>query len=67
MFAAPLPRGHDLHLFSNVLHDWDTDKVQSLLAASFAALDDGGMILIHDAHLNADKPGRSLWRSTRRC
>ncbi len=57
MFAAPLPRGHDLHLFSNVLHDWDTAKVQLLLAASFAALDDSGMILIHDAHLNADKTG----------
>jgi predicted O-methyltransferase YrrM len=57
MFTDPLPRGHDVHLYSNVLHDWDTDKVRPLLAASFAALPSGGMLVIHDAHLNADKTG----------
>jgi hypothetical protein len=57
MFAGPLPRGFDLHLYSNVLHDWDTEKVRALLAASFAALDPGGMLMIHDAHLDADKRG----------
>ena len=57
MFADALPRGYDVHLFSNVLHDWDVDKVQSLLAASFKALEPGGMLLVHDAHLNAEKTG----------
>ena len=57
MFTDPLPTGFDLHLYSNVLHDWDTDKVRRLLAASFAALAPGGTLLIHDAHLNADKTG----------
>ena len=57
MFVDPLPRDHDLHLFSNVLHDWDVDKVLRLLRASYAALPPGGMILVHDAHLNADKNG----------
>ena len=57
MFTDALPRGFDLHLYSNVLHDWDTEKVRPLLAASFAALDPGGMLIIHDAHLNADKTG----------
>ena len=57
MFADPLPRGCDLHLYSNVLHDWDTDKVAPLLAASFAALEPGGTLIVHDAHLNADKTG----------
>jgi predicted O-methyltransferase YrrM len=57
MFAAPLPTGHDLHLFSNVLHDWDFPQVRPLLAASFAALAPDGLILVHDAHLNADKTG----------
>ena len=57
MFTDPLPRGHDLHLYSNVLHDWNTDKVLPLLAASFAALKPGGMLIVHDAHLNADKTG----------
>ena len=57
MFTDPLPAGHDVHLFSNVLHDWDVPKVRSLLAASFAALPSGGLLLIHDAHFNADKAG----------
>lgn len=57
MFTDPLPAGHDLHLFSNVLHDWDTDKVADLLAASHRALEPGGMLIVHDAHLNADKSG----------
>jgi len=57
MFRDPLPRGHDAHLFSNVLHDWDVPGVRALLAASFAALEPGGLIVVHDAHLNADKSG----------
>ncbi len=57
MFKDPLPRGYDLHLYSNVLHDWDVEKVRPLLAASFAALESGGMLVVHDAHLNADKTG----------
>lgn len=57
MFTDPLPRDHDVHLFSNVLHDWDVAKVRPLLAASFAALPPGGLLAIHDAHLNADKTG----------
>lgn len=57
MFHDPLPAGFDLHLYSNVLHDWDTDKVRQLLAASFAALTPGGMLIVHDAHIDADKAG----------
>lgn len=57
MFTDPLPAGHDLHLYSNVLHDWDLDKVRPLLAASFQALTPGGMLIVHDCHLNADKTG----------
>jgi predicted O-methyltransferase YrrM len=57
MFTDPLPRGCDLHLYSNVLHDWDEEKVAPLLAASFAALEPGGLLIVHDAHLNAAKDG----------
>ncbi|HEY3861865.1 MAG TPA: methyltransferase [Verrucomicrobiae bacterium] len=57
MFADALPEGFDLHLFSNVLHDWDAARVRQLLAKSAAALPAGGMIIIHDAHINADKTG----------
>ncbi len=57
MLAGPLPDGFDLHLFSNVLHDWDGPVVRTLVEKSFAALKPGGMIIIHDAHLNEDKSG----------
>ncbi|WP_414660274.1 methyltransferase [Horticoccus sp. 23ND18S-11] len=57
MFADPLPDGYDLHLYSNVLHDWDTEKVGPLLTASFRALKSGGTLLVHDAHIHATKDG----------
>lgn len=57
MLAAPFPEGFDVHLFSNVLHDWDTPVVKQLINKSFAALTPGGMLIIHDAHLNENKTG----------
>ena len=57
MLHAPLPTGFDAHLFSNVLHDWDVPVVKQLIAKSFAALEPGGTLIIHDAHLNEDKSG----------
>lgn len=57
MFADPLPAGFDVHLISNVLHDWDAPVVKQLLAKSFEALLPGGLLVIHDAHLNEDKSG----------
>jgi predicted O-methyltransferase YrrM len=57
MFQDPLPQSCDMHLFSNVLHDWDVLEVEQLLAKSFAALPPGGMIAIHDAHINPSKTG----------
>lgn len=57
MFADPLPGGFDIHLYSNVLHDWDEPLVKKLLAKSFAALQSGRIIVIHDAHINAAKTG----------
>jgi len=57
MFSEPLPAGFDVHLFSNVLHDWDTPIVAQLLAKSYASLPPGGLLVIHDMHVNADKTG----------
>jgi SAM-dependent methyltransferase len=57
MFTDPFPPKCDVHLFSNVLHDWDVPRVRELLAKSFPALPPGGMVVIHDAHINADKTG----------
>ncbi len=59
MLAGPLPGGYDVHLFSNVLHDWDEIVVRRLLRASSDALAPGGMIVVHDAFLER---GRSRAR-----
>lgn len=52
-----LPAGYDVHLYSNVLHDWGVPEVKKLLAASYAALPPGGLLIIHDAIINAHKNG----------
>ncbi len=57
MLAAEFPGGCDAHLFSNVLHDWDVPVVKQLLAKSQRALTPGGLLVIHDMHLNETKTG----------
>ena len=57
MLADRLPSDADVHLWSNVLHDWDEPVVRQLIGASFEALPSDGLIVIHDAYLNADKNG----------
>jgi SAM-dependent methyltransferase len=57
MFEDNLPAGFDVHLFSNVLHDWDVDEVRKLLENSHRNLQPGGMIMIHDAFINPEKSG----------
>jgi hypothetical protein len=57
IFAPELPGGYDVHLWSNVLHDWDDAAVRGLLAKSHAALPSGGLVIVHDAFINAKKDG----------
>ena len=57
MFRGPLPGGFDVHLWSNVLHDWNEPTVRALVEKSFLALRPGGLIVIHDAHINREKTG----------
>jgi len=57
MLQEELPPGFDLHLISNVLHDWDEPVVRRLLANSFRALRPGGTLVIHDAYINETKSG----------
>lgn len=57
MFREELPKGYDVHLISNVLHDWDEPQVRQILESSWEALEPGGLLLIHDAHINAEKNG----------
>lgn len=51
------PDDADVHLMSNVLHDWGEMVVRALLGRSFAALRPGGLLIIHDAFINSDKSG----------
>jgi len=57
MLVDRLPADADAHLWSNVLHDWDEPVVRQLIAKSFDALPPGGLVVIHDAFLNAAKNG----------
>ncbi len=57
MFRDALPGDCDVHLWSNALHDWDLETVKALLDKSFAALPAGGLVAVHDKHLNREKTG----------
>jgi len=57
MLVDRLPADADVHLWSNVLHDWDEPVVRQLIGKSFEALPASGLIVIHDAFLNASKNG----------
>jgi predicted O-methyltransferase YrrM len=60
MFAVAWPVDHDVHLFSNVLHDWDEPDCRRLLERSAASLPAGGRIVVHDMFLDDAKDG-PLW------
>ena len=57
MFKDEWPVGYDVHLMSNVLHDWDESTVRNLLVKSYDALPVGGVLLIHQAFINEGKTG----------
>jgi predicted O-methyltransferase YrrM len=57
MFADELPRGCDLVLLSNILHDWDVPECDALVARCAGALPSGGRLVIHDVFLNDDLGG----------
>lgn len=57
MFKGNLPSGFDVHLISNVLHDWNEKTVEQLLRKSYEALSPGGLLVIHDVHINEEKTG----------
>ena len=47
----------DLHLFSNLYHDWLPEKCHFLTAKSFSSLESGGWIVIHEMLYNDEKNG----------
>lgn len=54
-FTDDLPINCDGILLSNILHDWQPDKVFQLLNKSFAALPTGGKIFIHEMLLDENR------------
>jgi acetylserotonin N-methyltransferase len=48
MFRQDWPRGYDTHFFSNIFHDWSVETCRELAQRSFAALEPGGRILLHE-------------------
>ena len=56
-FSDPWPTDCDVHLYSNVLHDWGVAEVTRLIEQSAALLPPGGLIVIHEAFINDDKTG----------
>ena len=47
----------DVLLLSNLLHDWDFPEVRTLCAKAAAALESGGLLIIHEAFIHDDKTG----------
>lgn len=56
-FSDPWPDDCDVHLFSNVLHDWGMTDVTRLVSRSASLLPPGGLLVIHEAFINDDKTG----------
>ncbi len=58
MFGDTWPEGFGVHLFSNVMHDWDVPEILTLLKKSRETIcGKGALVLIHETFLNAEKTG----------
>ncbi|MFA5309850.1 MAG: methyltransferase [Dehalococcoidales bacterium] len=57
VFKDRLPGGYDVHFISHVLHDWDLPEVRTILKNSYENLSPGGIIILHDAHINKARTG----------
>src|SRR5579862_9774918 len=55
-FSGPLPGG-DLYSVGRILHDWAEDRIRTLLSKVYAALPEGGALLIAEKLLNEDRSG----------
>ncbi len=56
-FTDPLPAG-DLYAVGRILHDWSEPKIAALLAKIYAALPEGGGLLIAEKLLKEDRSGK---------
>lgn len=47
----------DIHFYSQIYHDWPTDKCRFLTQKSYESLPSGGKIVLHEVLYNDDKSG----------
>jgi len=53
-FADPLPAA-DVLIMGHILHDWGLDKKQMLIRKAYAALPEGGALIIYDAVIDDER------------
>lgn len=57
MFGEAFPGGFDAILLSQILHDWPPEKGAELLGKAAAALEPGGLVLVHEKLVDDDGRG----------
>ena len=53
-FADPLPHA-DVLIMGHILHDWNLDQKRMLLEKAYAALPEGGSLIVYDAIIDDDR------------
>jgi O-methyltransferase/methyltransferase family protein len=53
-FADPLPSA-DVLVMGHILHDWDLARKMTLLAKAYAALPDGGALIVYETLIDDDR------------
>jgi hypothetical protein len=53
-FAEPLPSA-DVLIMGHIFHDWNLDEKRMLLEKAYAALPDGGSLIVYDAIIDDDR------------
>jgi hypothetical protein len=53
-FDDPLPRA-EVIILGHILHDWDLEQKRMLLAKAYAALPNGGALIVYDAIIDDDR------------
>ena len=56
-FEDSLPKGHDVLLLANILHDWDASQCGRILSACHEAVEPGGTVVVVEPMLYEDLTG----------
>jgi precorrin-6B methylase 2 len=58
-FVDPLPQG-DVLVMGRILHDWDLEQRRILLAKAYAALPEGGALIVYEALIDDDRRNNAI-------